>query len=118
MGGRSVASAARPSRGGGTEGVRRTPRRCTGSGEADVRGLSPQPGGSAVVSPIRQTPAVDTVHRANTRVLAGGVVKRCHGDKPARTVDGGRSAGGAGPGPPCPPPLGRPPPGAGAPPPG
>src|SRR5258708_25416735 len=109
MGGRSVASAARPSRGGGTEGVRRTPRRCTGSGEADVRGLSPQPGGSAVVSPIRQTPAVDTVHRANTRVLAGGVVKRCHRGKPPRAVAGGRSPGPALAGSPPPPAPGAPP---------
>src|SRR5258708_39759951 len=103
MGGRSVASAARPSRGGGTEGVRRTPRRCTGSGEADVRGLSPQPGGSAVVSPIRQTPAVDTVHRANTRVLAGRPVQRCPGGQPPQDVGRGRPAVTGGAGPPRPP---------------
>jgi hypothetical protein len=59
--------------------VRRKPRRFNGSGEADLRGFSQQPGGIAVFSPSRQTTSVDTLHLANRRVFAGSVVNRSHG---------------------------------------
>ena len=75
-----------------TDGTCRKPRRFNGSGEADLRGFSQQPGGIAVFSPIRQTPSVDTLHLATKRVFAGSVVNRSHGEKHSRTLDVVRSA--------------------------
>jgi len=62
-----------------TEGVRRKPRRFNGSGEADLRGLSPKSATVAALLPIKQKRPVDILHLANSMLFAGSTVSRSRG---------------------------------------
>jgi hypothetical protein len=62
-----------------TEGVRRTPRRFKGSGEADLRGFSPKSATIAALLPDGQKRSVDILHLANSMLFAGSTVSRSRG---------------------------------------
>ncbi len=62
-----------------TERARRKPCRCTGSGEAGLRGFSQRSGAIADSPPLRENPSVDTLHLANRIVFGRSKLTRSLG---------------------------------------